>query len=242
MLVGGACGAQGGENEPAVERTIPGKPTTTPAPKAPCDPVDLATPALDKKPTVDKGTGEPPAELVTEDITVGTGLEAKVGDDLQMMYTGVLFTDGVEFDSSWKDGRTPFEVSPLGQASVIDGWNQGLVGMKVGGRRKLVIPPALGYGAQDKGSIPPNSTLIFVVDLVQVCPATPVTTLPTVPGSTELPTGSSLAGGSSTTATTAPITTSTPAPAGSSTTAPGSTSSTGANTTVTTAAGTTVAP
>ena len=233
ILLGVAACGQSGANEPAAERTIPGKPTTT---KAPCDPVELATPALDKKPTVEKGTGEAPTTLVTEDITVGTGAEAKAGDALQMMYTGALFSDGTEFDSSWQDGRGPFEVSPLGQASVIDGWNEGLVGMKVGGRRKLIIPPDKGYGANGSPpKIPANATLIFVVDLIQLCPGSAPVTLPTVPGSTQITTagstpGTSAGASTSSTATTATTT----APATSSTAAGG-----GSSTTATTAAGST---
>ena len=107
------------------------------------------------------------AGLVTTDEVVGTGAEAVDGKTLSMSYTGTL-ADGTVFDSTAKDGGTPFSFT-LGAGQVIKGWDQGIVGMKVGGTRKLVIPPALGYGAQGAGStIPPNATLTFVVQLLGV--------------------------------------------------------------------------
>lgn len=115
-------------------------------------------------------TQEPPAaedvtELVIEDITVGTGAEAKAGDTVTVHYTGWL-TDGTEFDSSV--GREPFQF-PLGQGQVIPGWDQGVAGMKIGGQRRLTIPPDLGYGAAGAGGvIPPNATLIFEVELLSI--------------------------------------------------------------------------
>lgn len=108
-----------------------------------------------------------PKELVTtatglryRDLAPGSGPEAKPGDTLQVRYSGWL-TNGTSFDS----GVYTF---PLGRRRVIDGWDQGLDGMRVGGRRKLVIPPTLGYGAQDMGVIPPNSTLVFDVELLGI--------------------------------------------------------------------------
>jgi FKBP-type peptidyl-prolyl cis-trans isomerase len=100
------------------------------------------------------------------DIKQGTGKAAKNGDAVLVNYTG-YFTDGKKFDSSI--GRGPFEVKPLGSAPVIKGWNEGIVGMKEGGKRQLRIPPDLAYGAQGyPGAIPPNSTLIFDVELLKV--------------------------------------------------------------------------
>ena len=100
------------------------------------------------------------------DIRVGTGKEAKEGDTVMVHYTG-WFTNGKKFDSSI--GRGPFEVGPLGNAPVIKGWNEGIVGMKVGGKRQLRIPPDLAYGAKGyPGAIPPNSTLIFDVRLLSI--------------------------------------------------------------------------
>jgi FKBP-type peptidyl-prolyl cis-trans isomerase len=100
------------------------------------------------------------------DIKTGTGKEAKKGDSVKVNYTGWL-TSGKKFDSSI--GRGPFTVSPLGSAPVIKGWNEGIVGMKVGGKRQLRIPAELAYGQQGyPGVIPPNSTLIFDVELLDV--------------------------------------------------------------------------
>ena len=104
--------------------------------------------------------------LVIEDLEVGTGPEASAGQHVQVHYTGWL-TDGKKFDSS-KDRNDPF-VFPLGARHVISGWDEGVQGMKVGGRRKLTIPPNLGYGARGAGGvIPPNATLVFEVELLAV--------------------------------------------------------------------------
>ena len=105
------------------------------------------------------------AELVVEDLVVGSGTEAMPGKVVTVHYTGTL-TNGREFDSSVQRNK-PF-VFPLGQNRVIQGWEQGIQGMKVGGRRKLIIPPELGYGARNVGPIPANSTLIFEVELLDV--------------------------------------------------------------------------
>lgn len=105
-------------------------------------------------------------ELKSEDIVVGTGAEAVAEKQVTVHYTGTL-TDGTKFDSSL-DRREPFEFT-LGAGEVIQGWDMGVVGMKVGGKRKLTIPPALGYGERGAGSvIPPNSTLIFDIELLEV--------------------------------------------------------------------------
>ena len=105
-------------------------------------------------------------ELVIEDITVGTGAEATAGDNVTVHYTGWL-TDGTKFDSSLDAGQ-PFQFA-LGQGQVIPGWDQGVAGMKVGGTRRLTIPPDLGYGTAGAGGvIPPNATLIFEVELLSI--------------------------------------------------------------------------
>ena len=100
-----------------------------------------------------------------EEVAVGTGVVAEAGDVLTVHYVGTL-TDGRVFDSS-RDRNTPFDFT-LGMDSVIRGWDEGLVGMRVGGKRMLVIPPSYGYGAQGVGTIPANSTLIFEVELLNV--------------------------------------------------------------------------
>jgi peptidylprolyl isomerase len=122
--------------------------------------------ALDK-PEIDFPEGEPPAELRIVDLTEGDGREAKAGDTAIVHYVGVAWSSGEEFDASWNRKETfPF---PLGAGRVIQGWDQGVVGMKIGGRRRLEIPPHLGYGARGAGAaIKPNETLIFVVDLVDL--------------------------------------------------------------------------
>ncbi|MEV6974871.1 FKBP-type peptidyl-prolyl cis-trans isomerase [Kitasatospora sp. NPDC093806] len=119
------------------------------------------------KPEIDFPVGDAPTELQIRDITVGTGEEAKPGQVVEVHYVGVTFASGEEFDASWNRGST-FKF-PLGGGRVIKGWDQGVVGMKVGGRRELVIPPHLGYGNQSPTpAIPAGSTLIFVVDLIAV--------------------------------------------------------------------------
>ena len=106
------------------------------------------------------------AELIKEDVVVGTGVEATKGKTVSVHYTGWL-TDGKKFDSS-KDRGQPFNFS-LGAGQVIRGWDEGVAGMKVGGKRKLTIPPDLGYGSRGAGgAIPPNATLVFEVELLGV--------------------------------------------------------------------------
>ncbi|MBU2664294.1 FKBP-type peptidyl-prolyl cis-trans isomerase [Actinoplanes bogorensis] len=119
------------------------------------------------KPDVGPIEGAPPADLVIEDITVGEGPEAAPGQYVNVHYVGVAHSTGREFDASYNRGE-PFAF-PLGGGQVIAGWDQGVAGMKVGGRRKLTIPPHLGYGARGAGGvIKPNETLVFVVDLLGV--------------------------------------------------------------------------
>jgi peptidylprolyl isomerase len=120
---------------------------------------------LTKKPTVDVPAGDAPKTLQSKDIVVGTGAEAANGQKVSVQYVGVSFSTKKQFDTSWGKG-SPFSFI-LGAGKVIEGWDQGVVGMKVGGRRQLVIPPDLAYGP---GGYPPviapNETLVFVIDLV----------------------------------------------------------------------------
>jgi peptidylprolyl isomerase len=117
------------------------------------------------KPEIDFPGGEPPAELEITDIWEGDGAVAKAGDTVQVHYVGVAYSTGEEFDASWNRGD-PLEFR-LGVGQVIAGWDRGVQGMRVGGRRQLVIPPDLAYGDRGAGrSIAPGETLIFVCDLV----------------------------------------------------------------------------
>jgi peptidylprolyl isomerase len=126
---------------------------------------------LKTKPTAPKATGAAPKDLQGSDVVVGTGAEAKDGDKVTVAYVGQLFATGKEFDTSWKKGRTPFEFT-IGKSEVIKGWDEGVPGMKVGGRRILVIPADLAYGvAGSPPTIPANAPLIFVVDLKKIAKA-----------------------------------------------------------------------
>jgi FKBP-type peptidyl-prolyl cis-trans isomerase len=118
------------------------------------------------KPKVEVPSGAPPKKLVEKDLIEGEGEEAKAGDKVTVQYVGVLYDNGKEFDASWNRGE-PFAFT-LGNSEVIAGWDQGIEGMKVGGRRELIIPPQLAYGSEAVGPIPANSTLVFVVDLLAV--------------------------------------------------------------------------
>jgi peptidylprolyl isomerase len=118
-----------------------------------------------EKPEIDFPGGEPPAELEITDVWEGDGAVAKSGDTVQVHYVGVAYSTGEEFDASWSRGD-PLQFK-LGMGQVIAGWDQGVQGMKVGGRRQLVIPPELAYGDRGAGrSIAPGETLIFVCDLI----------------------------------------------------------------------------
>jgi peptidylprolyl isomerase len=119
------------------------------------------------KPTVTIPEGAPPTDLTHDDLEVGSGAEAVAGTNVEVHYVGVSWSTGGEFDSSWSRNET--FVFPLGAGHVIQGWDRGVQGMRVGGRRRLTIPPDQGYGARGAGGvIGPNETLVFVVDLVGV--------------------------------------------------------------------------
>jgi peptidylprolyl isomerase len=119
------------------------------------------------KPDLAIPAGDAPSELVLEDITVGAGAEAKSGTNVEVHYVGVAWSTQRQFDASWDRNET-FEFR-LGAGQVISGWDQGVAGMKVGGRRRITIPAHLGYGAQGAGGvIKGGETLVFVVDLLNV--------------------------------------------------------------------------
>jgi peptidylprolyl isomerase len=118
-------------------------------------------------PTVKLPTGPAPTQLVVKNLKTGTGPAAKPGDQVSVQYVGVLYDNGSKFDSSYDHGQ-PFSFK-LGGGQVIQGWDQGVAGMKAGGSRELIIPPSLAYGPQGQPpTIPPNATLAFVIDLVSI--------------------------------------------------------------------------
>ena len=155
-----ACGGDDEEQAAA--------PTATATPAAASTGDDLAegiSDDLTDKPAVDKPSGEPPAELQKIDVVEGKGKAAKAGDVVSVQYVGHSWSTGKQFDASWDRGGEPFQF-PLGAGQVIPGWDEGVAGMKKGGRRLLVIPPDLAYGDQSPSpDIGPNETLVFVVDL-----------------------------------------------------------------------------
>jgi peptidylprolyl isomerase len=173
----GAAGC-GGDNSSTTEQATQTQTAATTQPQAPKTEAPKAKKVrptageanLHKKPKVPKGKGSPPSKLVAQDLVVGKGTEAKSGSSVSVQYVGVLFDDGKQFDASWNGNRPgqAFEFA-LGAGQVIPGWDQGVAGMKVGGRRKLIIPPDLAYGAQGfPPKIPANATLIFDIDLEKV--------------------------------------------------------------------------
>jgi peptidylprolyl isomerase len=156
----------------ATTQTQATQPTTTPeepsVPRARKVEPTAGEADIGRKPKVPKGKGDPPSTLQVQDLIVGKGKRARSGATVSVRYVGVLFDDGKEFDASWKRGKGTTFQFPLGGGQVIPGWDQGVTGMKEGGRRKLIIPPDLAYGAQGfPPDIPPNAALIFDIDLVK---------------------------------------------------------------------------
>jgi len=160
-----AC-SDGGSDTVAAPEAEP-KASACPDAPTPVEPPAGATSDLKTKPAITVPKAPAPTALEVSDIVVGDGDQACSGQGVSMQYVGVTYADGKQFDASWDRGEPfPFQ---LGGGQVIGGWDQGIVGMKVGGRRQLVIPPDLGYGEQGAGTdIPPGATLVFVVDLVSV--------------------------------------------------------------------------
>jgi len=156
--------AAAAEKEAKNQKPVPEPKAPTAAKVAPtAGEADIA-----KKPTVPKGTGAAPKALKVETLIAGSGPEIKNGQQATVQYVGVLFKNGKEFDTSWGKGKQPFAFT-IGSGQVISGWDQGVLGMKVGERRRLTIPADLAYGAQ--GSPPkigPNEPLIFDIDLKKI--------------------------------------------------------------------------
>jgi peptidylprolyl isomerase len=119
--------------------------------------------ALKTKPKVSIPSGPPPNKLVVKDLIKGTGAAATANSTVNVQYVGELYKGGKQFDASWNDGSGQPVSLPL--SGVIKGWQQGIPGMKIGGRRELIIPPSLGYGSTAQSKIPANSTLVFIIDL-----------------------------------------------------------------------------
>ena len=171
LVLGAGVTACGEDDEPSSDSGAARAATATPTETAVAGGIEAlvqgTSKQTDAKPDFPAPQGEPPSELVIRDIVKGKGRKAKPGDTLTMQYVGVSWSNGQQFDASWDAGQPfPFQ---LGAGMVIQGWDQGMVGMQKGGRRLLVIPPDLGYGSQGAGgAIGPNETLIFVVDLVEI--------------------------------------------------------------------------
>jgi peptidylprolyl isomerase len=151
--------------------------TPTPAPTASTAAVKAPTkcakispdPTAKGQPTIPQVTGKLSKKLVMKDVKVGHGPAARAGANLSVTYIGVSCDTGKVFDASYKHGGQPFSVTPLGKAQVIAGWNKGLIGVKAGGVRELVIPAALGYGAQGSSpGIPPNDTIVFLITVKSI--------------------------------------------------------------------------
>jgi peptidylprolyl isomerase len=157
-----ACGSSG---TPGIELAPGGGATQASVPKTTSTPT---TGPLSQKPVITVPKTPPPKSLVITDLVPGTGKTAEPGNTITVNYVGELYSNGKEFDSSWSRNQTFTTALKAGVGGVIPGWVKGIQGMKVGGRRELIIPPSLAYGKTASGSIPANSTLIFVVDLLAV--------------------------------------------------------------------------
>ena len=175
-----ACGGSSSTKTAAGVVTAPGAGATvatvsattpTTATSATSTTASVATPTsgpLSKEPTFSVPKGPAPKKLVIKNLITGKGAAVKDGDTVYVNYVGKLYSNGKVFDASWKDTPGKTFSFTVGAGSVIPGWDKGLVGMKVGGRRELIIPPSLAYKNQKAGTIPANSTLVFVVDLVKI--------------------------------------------------------------------------
>lgn len=166
-----ACGDTNGPDQIAKFATAPessATTATTAAKPSSGDPIQKLTISEDltAKPDIPKPAGDPPTKLYQRDIVKGKGKQAKSGDKVTVQYVGALYDTGEQFDASW-DRNKPFAFE-LGAGGVIEGWDQGVPGMRVGGRRLLVVPSDLAYKQAGQGSIPPGATLMFVIDLKKI--------------------------------------------------------------------------
>jgi peptidylprolyl isomerase len=168
-VVAGCGGGGGGKDKSAASTAASPAATTTQPPTTTGPTQPSGSQQLGHKPKVTVASGPPPKRLAIRDIVTGTGVAAQPGDSVAVHYVGVSYSNGKQFDASWDRGQ-PFTFR-LGAGMVIPGWDQGIVGMKVNGRRELIIPPDLAYGQQGQPpSIGPNETLVFVIDLLRVQP------------------------------------------------------------------------
>ena len=177
LLVSGCGSSQSAADKAAQQATQEEKnPPTISDPEVPVPKAEKVEPGpgegdINTKPKIPAQEGQAPSELIAQDVIVGTGAQAKSGDKVSVQYVGVLFDGGKEFDTSWtsetKAGK-PFPFT-IGSGQVIQGWDQGVVGMKEGGRRRLLIPADLAYGAAGSPpKIPADAALVFDVDLKKV--------------------------------------------------------------------------
>ena len=166
VLVGGSDNKSVASAQSSPSATTSPSPSASAAAPTKCAPISPNPPAAGE-PTVPPVSGKPPATLLVKDIKKGTGAAVKSGQTLTVNYVGVSCSTGKAFDASYPR-KQPFSF-PLGKSQVIQGWDKGVAGMKVGGKRKLTIPPEMGYGARGAGGvIPPNATLVFDVELLGV--------------------------------------------------------------------------
>lgn len=167
LLLSLLLAACGGSDKPKV--AAQSSPSATPTPiiekvRGNPTPFPAVTPSGRKEPTIRGSRGTPPAKLVVRDLEPGTGPVIAPGQALTVDYKGVFYETGKAFDSSWGTGE-PYHFI-LGAGQVLKGWDQGLKGMRVGGLRQLTIPPELAYGDHGQATVPPNATLVFVIDLL----------------------------------------------------------------------------
>lgn len=158
-VLAAGCGSSSSDTETSAQPSATATPTGTATPSA------TAAPTA-SKPKVRVPKGKPPKRLVKKDLKVGTGPVAQPGQTVTVQYVGVAYKTRKQFDASWDRGQ-PFTF-PLGAGQVIPGWDRGVAGMRVGGRRELIIPPDLAYGADGPPPIGKNATLVFVIDLLGV--------------------------------------------------------------------------